>query len=296
MKLPYGIQNGKLVSIDEVDKGLACNSFCKKCKGVLIAKKGKVNVHHFAHYKVDDCGWTGESEIHLMAKKIIANSAHIKLPKLYWSRNPDVEIFKDDTTIKIDSVKLETKLDDIIPDILIQSGRKKLLIEIVVSNGISKEKLKKIRKIGIATLKIDARKIVNKLFKKGDYFLRDTSFENFLINETEFKSWSYNPKKEKIKAFLDKNHSKRFKIYYYENKEDFFEMYYVNNCPLEKRKWKNGIRKGYYYANVDENCSKCNYCVNIECQLEFEKPIKCIGHLKDPYDIEIQDIIKKYMA
>lgn len=296
MKLPYGIQNGKLVSIDEVEQGLACNCYCKKCKGILIARKGDVNKHHFAHYNIDDCGWTGESEIHLMAKEIIAKSDNIKLPKLYWSYNPDVKIIREERQVKIDEVKLEKKLNDIIPDIIIKSGRKQLLIEIKVSHGVTHKKFRKIKKLKLATIEIDARKIVNKLFNKGDYFLKDKTFEDFLINQTEFKYWIYNPKKEKARAHLIKNYAKKLKIKHFNMSDDMSRMFYVDFCPINKRSWKSGFKEGYSYAKIEEDCHQCKYNLGAVFPLILTKHVKCIGHLKSDHDNDIEFIIKDLLT
>ena len=47
--LNYGVDaDNKLVSIEEVDSGKS-NLICPYCGVTLIAKKGKVKEHHFAH-------------------------------------------------------------------------------------------------------------------------------------------------------------------------------------------------------------------------------------------------------
>ena len=68
MKLPFGLKNGQIVEINEVEKGLACNCICPSCGSPLIARKGQKKIHHFAHYKAD-CKAALETAIHLAAKK-----------------------------------------------------------------------------------------------------------------------------------------------------------------------------------------------------------------------------------
>ena len=55
IKLPFGLQNGKLVDISFVESGLACNCVCPCCKQQLVAKKGNIKGHHFAHHNKEDC-------------------------------------------------------------------------------------------------------------------------------------------------------------------------------------------------------------------------------------------------
>ena len=90
IKLPYGFRDGILVSIDQVEKGLACNCYCPNCNSKLIARKGEVRYPHFSHYKNVDCGWNGESVIHKISKEIIAKARFIKLPRLFFSSPPNI--------------------------------------------------------------------------------------------------------------------------------------------------------------------------------------------------------------
>ena len=79
-ELKYGLQGDRLVHIDEVEKGLACNCLCPHCKSQLIAKKGEHRVKHFAHYKLADCDHGTETALHLMAKDIIEKTRTVFVP------------------------------------------------------------------------------------------------------------------------------------------------------------------------------------------------------------------------
>lgn len=48
MKLPFGIKEGKFIHISEVSSGRA-EVLCPYCHNKLIAKKGRIKRHHFAH-------------------------------------------------------------------------------------------------------------------------------------------------------------------------------------------------------------------------------------------------------
>ncbi len=50
-QLTYAIDaSGRMVSIESVENGLACNCICPKCKQPLIAKnEGRTRHKHFAH-------------------------------------------------------------------------------------------------------------------------------------------------------------------------------------------------------------------------------------------------------
>jgi hypothetical protein len=48
---------------------------CPKCKGVVILKKGRKVIDHFAHKPPTDCSWaTGETRAHLEAKLLVASA------------------------------------------------------------------------------------------------------------------------------------------------------------------------------------------------------------------------------
>jgi len=48
MKLPFGILDGKYIHISEINSGRS-DVLCPYCKTPLIAKKGRIKRHHFAH-------------------------------------------------------------------------------------------------------------------------------------------------------------------------------------------------------------------------------------------------------
>ncbi len=48
MKLPFGIKNGKFIHISEVNSGRT-EVLCPYCQNKLMAKKGRIKRHHFAH-------------------------------------------------------------------------------------------------------------------------------------------------------------------------------------------------------------------------------------------------------
>lgn len=53
--LIYALKDGELIHISEADRGLACGCRCPACGEMLVARKGPVKVHHFAHYSSQGC-------------------------------------------------------------------------------------------------------------------------------------------------------------------------------------------------------------------------------------------------
>ncbi len=74
-------REGKLVSINDVSRGYACNCICPNCKKDLNARKGDSNTWVFAHRKGEGCGFGYQTSLHYLAKEIIEEGCKIKLPQ-----------------------------------------------------------------------------------------------------------------------------------------------------------------------------------------------------------------------
>lgn len=72
--------HGQLVSINEVNSGSACDCICVSCSAPLVAKKGDINTHHFAHENSTKCNWQPETELHLLVKEYFKEQSSIDLP------------------------------------------------------------------------------------------------------------------------------------------------------------------------------------------------------------------------
>ena len=62
---------GKLVHVDSVPNGKACECFCTFCGEPLQAKQGAKRRHHFSHISGTECEAAYESMLHLLAKEKI---------------------------------------------------------------------------------------------------------------------------------------------------------------------------------------------------------------------------------
>lgn len=78
--LKIGLKDGKLLFINEVERGLECGCTCPHCGCRLMAKKGEIKQHHFAHYDAENCGKSMETAIHLLAKEVLHNEKLVTLP------------------------------------------------------------------------------------------------------------------------------------------------------------------------------------------------------------------------
>ena len=126
----YGLRNGLLHFIANVPSGLACGCLCARCGQTLIAKKGSVRQHHFAHYEVSDCQGAAESALHILAKELIAELNSFEVPQYFYAKQRKTKagvvvshqaVVAKGGLIAIDKVRIEQHEGNFIPDIVIES-------------------------------------------------------------------------------------------------------------------------------------------------------------------------------
>ena len=265
-KLPYGLKDGQLVHISLVPKGLNCNCVCPGCGHALIARKGEKTIHHFAHAQHGECAKGLETALHLSAKEILEKHNKMKLPKVeveFNSYRPNW-LVSEESSIEFDEVKLEYRMDSIIPDVLVTVKGRPLMIEITVTHKTEKPKIEKIKQLGISCLEIDLSKI------KGDLTILE--LEHIIIEETTSKQWLYNQKADayKKKALTFAEHRKTY------------SSGYIDNCPIRRKT----------SASVFRDCLICEYCLQLDDGEEYSplESVLCTGatKVKDFEDIIVR--------
>lgn len=280
-RLFFGLQDGTLKHISEVVNGLKCNCICPACDERLVARNGgKKRINHFAHYKGNECKYGFQTSIHLVAKEILEKCGKIKVPGVSVPIKVGIiaeeyklhEISKD-LYITIDKVILEKKLHNYIPDVVVFSRNKKLIIEIAVTHFVGRKKLDKIKESKISAIEINLSKIEND-FNRNE-------LESLIIEDLSLKSWLHNQYAEDQIAIKKGEILKELQIIKAKNlkeekdkkrkeREIWYEDYYkkvikrenskktiykqVENCPLKKR-----VYKDQYYANIAVDCLNCEH-------------------------------------
>lgn len=244
-KLPFGLKDGKLVHISEVESGLKCECVCPSCHHPLVARKGKKTAHHFAHYKGEECENGLETSLHLAAKEILEKHKKIVLPKV----SLDLDFYtksnwklSEKTELIFDFVRIEAYHQGIIPDVLVYVQGKPLMIEITVTHKTGEEKIQKARKQGISILEIDL-----------NHFERNFSLEELekeVIYNIQNKKWLLNVKAEKI---IESAYS------VCERKAFDSDTKPYPYCPL-----KNHSRQGLVRFTWSIHCVNCEYCLGIK--------------------------------
>lgn len=291
LKLPYGLKDNELVTIDDVDSGLKCNCVCPHCKQRLIARKGEVKEHHFAHYKVSDCGKAVETVTHRLSKDFIKGAKFFTTPPIYFpgTKVPIIE----EAQVPIDDVKLESRLGFIVPDIIIDSGTKSLIVEIRVTHGVDDEKTYKIRRMNLPAVEVFAGQLIKRLYTEKKYFLDDAEYKRILIEESAYKRWVHNSRadgkikqiKNELKNYCEEKEVKYLKFNFKDSDFDFYfdtsnkEMYYVDNCPINKKVWRGGRNKGLTYANYNQDCRYCKFNPDAGHSTPLPTKMNCAGHI-----------------
>ena len=239
---------GKIVSVDEVEKGLACNCICPHCGATLEAKKGKVNVHHFAHYDKDDTSFCSESALHLAAKEVLKEERKIMLPSLRVGHNhfevlPDKYIFRYNSIDVEKSVSVDGEI--IRPDVIVYNENAKLAIEILVSHAVDDEKKEKIKRAKLTTVEIslDIDDILNK-----------ETLRIFLISKISNKKWIFSNQKVYFEAKIPQL-----------CKKIMASDSYIKSCPLKV--WQ----EKQFVSSIHE-CHNCKYGFDVNSDY-----VLCLG-------------------
>lgn len=152
----------RIVGVDDVANGLACECLCPDCKQQLVAKNGGTKrEHHFAHYNGFDCARARMTALHLLAQQIIADRKAVMLPDY----NGDY-YQKETSYITFDEILLEKSCNGLRPDCIgIVSGKDgadhRLWIEIRVTHEVDEKKQKTIKAADVSCIEIDLSDMLN---------------------------------------------------------------------------------------------------------------------------------------
>src|ERR1035438_10118103 len=69
LKLPFAVRGDKIIHVSEVKSGRQSECVCPGCETPLIARKGELRQHHFAHDSGTSC--SEESALHWFGKHLL---------------------------------------------------------------------------------------------------------------------------------------------------------------------------------------------------------------------------------
>ena len=157
--------SGRLVSADEVSRGLDCGCKCQICDDVLLAKQGDVRTWHFAHKANADCAGGAETLLHLAAKRVILEAYAIQVPEVVIGRaiRGDDSLMRYGKAIRpaglLDYTEPQAEVDyrTVRPDVQVIAAFGPVLVEIAVTNPVSGAKCARLLELGVPTLEIKLR-------------------------------------------------------------------------------------------------------------------------------------------
>lgn len=268
--LRHGLRNGLLVHVAKVERGLACGCVCPHCGGRLMAKKGRIREHHFAHEDGMDCGKGVETALHHRAKDLLAKAKRIWIPRVEISFPPHLNKrprqWKPARWIPVDAVALEKRMDGMVPDVVIEHSGHRLLLEIKVTHGVDAEKLERIRVKRVSALEVDLSSVSRDL--------DDSELECLVVGKNpKGKVWLHHKLASSEEARLNKEREKRAKEKAKQAKErakrlsivdpDFDAahpefLFLVYDCPRARWRWR-----GRLAAFFIGGCPDCPHAVDV---------------------------------
>lgn len=220
-------KDGKIVCVSDVPKGISCDCLCPHCGAPLLARKGKVRKHHFAHTKGMECQHGYEASVHLLAKEVFQETKTLCLPRfalrheykggadrvlVHNSRknnNRDCEVNDQELAelmhsmsfgsvcyadeyqrppVTFDEVLIEQFRGDVKPDAIAVVKGYELFVEFLFSHAVDNEKYKKIVESKVACVEVDLSNI--KLKNDRDYDF--SAMAKYLTDKSNIR-WIYYP-------------------------------------------------------------------------------------------------------
>ncbi|MGK9156033.1 competence protein CoiA family protein [Acinetobacter radioresistens] len=173
-------ENKKLVDIKDVERGLACQCTCFECGETVIARKGEIKEHHFAHASnKESCTINPESVLHKYAKEVILEYMGLMLPALPNSDN-------EAAWWTFDKLLPEFSLGLIRPDLVGYFDGEPILIEIAVTHFIDAEKLKYIEFFKLKCIEIDLSSLLT-----SNISIPSTEAKKEILENLNNRKWVY---------------------------------------------------------------------------------------------------------
>jgi hypothetical protein len=150
--------DGSLVRVEDVPSGLACDCICpaNDCAQALIASKGKKVAHHFRHASgADGCRSGAETNAHIWAKQVLEKEKAIWLPAIQGTVRGVTITTHPKQRFRFDAVRLETRMGEIVPDVVLSKGPRELIVEVQVTHACDAGKILKLEAAGTSTLEVD---------------------------------------------------------------------------------------------------------------------------------------------
>lgn len=182
------LKDNEIVTIDEVERGLACGCVCINCHAMLMARKGDEREHHFAHHGSQETMACYESAFRMATREALQQTSEIKLPiKRTIEGNKIVSdefLFKYSDVKILNSVRNSSKGLEILVEL--KNENKGVLDVLICTSNKSR------RCTGAETFRENVSRVrINLVNVKALTF---DEFRRYLAYDTHSKEWIYNKK------------------------------------------------------------------------------------------------------
>lgn len=200
-QMAFAVRNGQVVHVTQVERGLVCGCICPACQQPVLARRGSIRIHHFAHANRTNCPGAAESMLHRAAKAIVATLTDIHLPAYrrcrsrrgaHWIEASTGTAILREVREPIESAQVESPMASIIPDVMLLIKGKRLAVEIVVTHDVDTRKLRVYRNHDVPVVRI--------ALDWQDQWLGPETFRQKLADDLKCKAWLFHPKQRRLEA------------------------------------------------------------------------------------------------
>lgn len=207
--IPFGLKDGRMVSVAEVGRGKNCGCICAECLAPLVARKGAKKTHHFAHKSGALCVGGFMTAVHRMAQQIVLDHKVILFPGcLIRIERKDrregrhfLEHCIDPVFVVLEDPRGEVWLGDLRrrPDIFCTRDGEQIAIEIKVTHAVPGEKIASFAEHGVTAFEIDLARV--------DEGIGYDSLADMVLRESSNRAWLFmsqaEQKRQELADLLD---------------------------------------------------------------------------------------------
>ena len=158
IRIPFGWRQADdlMVSIQDAERGIACGLHCPVCQRPLVARKGEVLRHHFAHASECECSGALESALHKMAKQVLLSESGIMAPSIEASLGRWIkQVRPAGWSILRGAQQEKAAAGALRPDVTAYMDDARVAIEVLVTHPCSLEKARTLGAEGLQVLELD---------------------------------------------------------------------------------------------------------------------------------------------
>lgn len=228
----YGVDEitGDLVTVDEVERGLACNCTCPSCGTQLEARKGNKRSHHFAHEINKECLYGAEISMYKAFYKLLKHSMKFCIPDAIIENEfgRGSVVVKKGTMIELTDIKMYNDPIHYPPELVCYCGENRFRIILNIESYYNKDDFRIIKEYGIQhNLPI----VSIELDKVGELSSYSTLQE--YVDFPNHKTWIYNRKVESQRKKYQEELVKQKKYSKRKNYREERPLRGNNNVPIK---------------------------------------------------------------